>query len=246
MPNYEVEVKVTLQLDADAPQTPETIKRAAKQAVANALQFAYDNGFTHDLADDASIGVADVEVTAVDAECDRCGSNLDTVGKCTDATCAFSDHIQSCPAGWAGHPEHPSGPCMCKRNSTVEFLKTGDITWASRSGRTEERRHVTTGDRLQLRVVPTGDEYELWDGKWSVLMPADAVRVSPCIRVEYDLAFFGGDYSKVGSFAYLPVANIGRSVELAFEKQTGHKRVHIIHYSEDERYDSEGNPTRED
>jgi hypothetical protein len=246
MPNYEVEVKVTLQLDADEPQTPETIRLAAKQAVSNALQFAYDNGFAHDLADDASIGVADVEVTAVDAECDRCGSNLDTAGKCTDATCAFSDHIQSCPAGWAGHPEHPSGPCMCKRNSTVEFLKTGDITWASRSGRTEERRHVTTGDRLQLRVVPTGDEYELWDGKWSVLMPADAVRVSPCIRVEYDLAFFGGDYSKVGSFAYLPVANIGRSVELAFEKQTGHKRVHIIHYSEDERYDSEGNPTRED
>ncbi len=116
MPNYEIEVKVTLQLDADEPQTPERIRLAAKQAVSNALQFAYDNGFAHDLADDASIGVADVEVTAVDAECDRCGSNLDTAGKCTDATCAFSDHIQSCPAGWAGHPEHPSGPCTCKSN----------------------------------------------------------------------------------------------------------------------------------
>ena len=116
MPNYEVEVKVTLQLDADEPQTPERIRLAAKQAVSNALQFAYDNGFAHDLADDASIGVADVEVTAVDAQCDRCGSNLDTVGKCTDATCAFSDHIQSCPAGWAGHPEDPSGPCTCKSN----------------------------------------------------------------------------------------------------------------------------------
>ena len=35
MPNYEVEVKVTLQLDADEPQTPETIRLAAKQAVSN-------------------------------------------------------------------------------------------------------------------------------------------------------------------------------------------------------------------
>jgi len=245
VPNYEVEVKVTLQVDTDEPQTPKRIKRAAKQAVSNALQFAYDNGFAHDLADDASIGVADVEVTSVDAECDRCGSDLDAAGKCTDATCPFSDHLQSCLAGWAGHPEHPAGPCMCQRKSNVEFLKTGDVTWASKSGKAEERRHVTAGDRMQLRVVPTGDGYELWDEKWSVLMPADAVRIWPCIRVEYDLAFCGGDYNKVGDFAYIPVANIGRNVEAAFEKQTGHKRVHIIHYSEDERYDSQGNPASE-
>jgi len=245
MPNYEVEVKVTLQVDADEPQTPKRIKWAAKQAVSNALQFAYDNGFTHDLADDASIGVADVEVTSVDAECDRCGSDLDAAGKCTDATCPFSDHLQSCPAGWSGHPERPAGPCTCQRKSTVEFLKTGDITWASRSGKIEERRHVAAGDRMQLRVIPTGDGYELWDGRWSVLMPADSVRIWPCIRVEYDLAFYGGNYGKVGDFAYIPVANIGRSVEAAFEKQTGHKRVHIIHYSENELYDSAGNPANE-
>jgi len=242
MPNYEVEVKVTLQVDADEPQTPKRIKWAAKQAVSNALQFAYDNGFTHDLADDASIGVADVEVTSVDAECDRCGSDLDAAGKCSDATCPFSDHLQSCPAGWA---EHPAGPCTCQRKSSVEFLKTGDVTWVSKSGKAEERRHVTAGDRMQLRVIPTGDGYELWDGRWSVLMPADSVRIWPCIRVEYDLAFYGGNYGKVGDFAYIPVANIGRSVEAAFEKQTGHKRVHIIHYSENELYDSAGNPANE-
>jgi len=59
---FEVEVKVTLQLDADTPQQMDQIKLAAKQAVSNALQFAYDNGFEHCLADEVSIGVCDVEV----------------------------------------------------------------------------------------------------------------------------------------------------------------------------------------
>jgi hypothetical protein len=65
---YEAEVKVTLQIDADAAHPVKIIKRAAQQAVNNALQFAHDNGFEHCLADaddDCSIGVADVEVTSV-------------------------------------------------------------------------------------------------------------------------------------------------------------------------------------
>ena len=62
---YEVELTVTLQIDADKPVPADKIKLAAKQAVSNALQFAYDNGFEHDLADDASIGVADVAVDLV-------------------------------------------------------------------------------------------------------------------------------------------------------------------------------------
>ena len=65
---YEVEIKVTLQLDADAPQPADRIKLAAKQAICNALQFAYDNGFAHCLADEVSIGVRDVEVTSIEEE----------------------------------------------------------------------------------------------------------------------------------------------------------------------------------
>jgi hypothetical protein len=110
----EVEIKITLQLDADAPHTPDELKRAAKQAVTNALQFAYDNGFTHDLADDVSIGVADVEVVDVTTGCVRCGSDLDPAGECVDCTCPFSNHKQDCPAGWTGHPEHKAGRCICK------------------------------------------------------------------------------------------------------------------------------------
>ena len=112
----EVELRVTLQLDADAPQAANKIKLAAKQAVSNALQFAYDNGFEHSLADDVSIGVADVEVIGINAKCARCGGDLDTQhGYCIDGACPFSDHQQDCPAGWTGHPEHKAGPCNCKR-----------------------------------------------------------------------------------------------------------------------------------
>ena len=75
-PATEVEVTVTLQLDADVPHSPDELKLAAKQAVGNALQFAYDNGFDHPLADDTSIGIADIEVTGISIECVRCGSEL--------------------------------------------------------------------------------------------------------------------------------------------------------------------------
>jgi len=110
----EVEIKVTLQLDADAPHSPAELKRAAKQAVGNALQFAHDCGFDHCLADDVSIGVADFEVVDISTGCVRCGSDLDPVGECVDITCPFSNHKQNCPAGWKGHPEHKAGRCTCK------------------------------------------------------------------------------------------------------------------------------------
>jgi hypothetical protein len=65
---YEVEVKVALQFDADTPQPTDRIKLAAKQAVSNALRFAYDIGFEHCLADEVSIGLCDVEVTSIEEE----------------------------------------------------------------------------------------------------------------------------------------------------------------------------------
>ena len=64
--NYEIEVTVTLQVDADEPQDHDKLAKAARQAVKNALRFAESNGFEHDLAEEVSIGVFDVEVTSVD------------------------------------------------------------------------------------------------------------------------------------------------------------------------------------
>ncbi len=66
-----------------------------------------------------------------------------------------------------------------------------------------------------------------------------------CIQVEFDLEFFGGNYNKVGQFAYIPLDEIGTApdaVATVFEKQTGHSRQHIVHYCPDETYDQEGKP----
>lgn len=63
-----------------------------------------------------------------------------------------------------------------------------------------------------------------------------------CFRVEYDKDFWGGDYSGVGSFAYVPLALVGDGVtpERAFELYTGVATEHMIHYTLDELYTAGG------
>ena len=60
-----------------------------------------------------------------------------------------------------------------KSQCEIEFLVTGDITWASPSGRTEKRHRVEEGDRMKVGVFKdetTGD-YRLVDGGWDCLIP---------------------------------------------------------------------------
>ncbi|MCL4222797.1 MAG: hypothetical protein KJZ65_15675 [Phycisphaerales bacterium] len=78
------------------------------------------------------------------------------------------------------------------------------------------------------------------------------VPVVPCVQVEYDLSFWGGDYDGVGQFVHIPLSLIEEcalqdpdgddGVELAFTKTTKQDCVHIIHYTLDELYDQGGNP----
>ena len=111
---------------------------------------------------------------------------------------------------------------------------------------------LSVGDRVVALL-------ENKSGAPQLVVYADALRDDPthiipianrtaCIRVEYDLAIFGGDYKGVGNFAHIPLHDIGDgedAVETAFEKHTGHSRQHIIHYSPDETYDEGGHPWRE-
>ena len=65
----------------------------------------------------------------------------------------------------------------------------------------------------------------------------------PHIRVEYDIDYFGGDYAKIGKFAFIPEAlcpAVYNTVEEAFEACTGIPRQHVIHYSSDERFFPDG------
>jgi len=60
---------------------------------------------------------------------------------------------------------------------SVTFLKSGEVTWSSKSGKTECRRYVRAGTEMTLGVVEREDGYELWDGDWSILVPASVVRI---------------------------------------------------------------------
>ena len=52
------------------------------------------------------------------AVCERCDSPLDVDRLfCTDLSCPFSDHLQTCPKGWTGHPEKAPAKdhvCACR------------------------------------------------------------------------------------------------------------------------------------
>ena len=65
------------------------------------------------------------------------------------------------------------------------------------------------------------------------------------IRVEYDLAYFGGDYDRTGDFVTVDCANEHQpTVEAAFRVATGHDPCHIIHWGvvEDDELDIEPIP----
>lgn len=65
----------------------------------------------------------------------------------------------------------------------------------------------------------------------------------PHASFEYDLEYYGGDYSGVGEFAYVPLRLVDElGPRRAFRQHTGHSPRHIIHYDLDEELNAEGDP----
>lgn len=68
----------------------------------------------------------------------------------------------------------------------------------------------------------------------------------PFVKFEFDASYFGGNYSGVGQFRYVPEKLCdAMGYERAFQLHTSIDPRHIIHYIQDELYDSEGNPLKE-
>lgn len=67
-------------------------------------------------------------------------------------------------------------------------------------------------------------------------------------KVEFDLNYFGGDYSGVGSFVYIPESAVEEhgSIERAFIAVTGHAPQHIINTYDDERFTADGAELEDD
>ena len=82
-----------------------------------------------------------------------------------------------------------------------------------------------------------------YDDETDEIVIAEGVEKFPHIRVEYDTEYYGGDYNKVGQFAFIPEGLypfVYPTVEEAFEAYTGINRQHVIHYSSDERFFPDG------
>ncbi len=61
------------------------------------------------------------------------------------------------------------------------------------------------------------------------------------IEVEYDLTYYGGDYTQTGDTVLVPLDLCNTlGTEKAFEKFTGYEQQHIVSIREDELYDEEG------
>jgi hypothetical protein len=70
---------------------------------------------------------------------------------------------------------------------------------------------------------------------------SDVTPVPVFVSVEYDLEYYGGDYSGLGEEALLPTEGLtDENLKERFREQTGHDPVHIIHYTFDEPVDANG------
>lgn len=82
-----------------------------------------------------------------------------------------------------------------------------------------------------------------YDDEEDEIVIAEGVEKLPHIRVEYDTEYYGGDYNQIGKFEFIPEALypfVFNTVEEAFEAYTGIPKVHVIHYSSDERFFPDG------
>lgn len=70
----------------------------------------------------------------------------------------------------------------------------------------------------------------------------------PHVCVEYDMNFYGGNYSSVGENVYVPESLIDLmdgDVAAAFAKFTRIDAVHMVSYVSDQRFDGNGEPFEE-
>ena len=126
-----------------------------------------------------------------------------------------------------------------KRFVSQEFVAGGECQYEDRKGDSVDRSYLATD----------GKEAYL---PFEMVQPRLPEPSRKYVRVEFDLDFWGGDYTKVGQFAYvsfevldrLPGKDLDRKLKLAFAVLVGDPR-HIVHYTFDEPTDQNGNEWRE-
>lgn len=61
-------------------------------------------------------------------DCQRCGTELNSFGRCQDETCPFSDCAQDDSGGWEGFPHNPDPrPKLMEPADSMRFAGTEDV-----------------------------------------------------------------------------------------------------------------------
>lgn len=100
---YDITVGAVVTFTVDAPDEATARRLAAHrcQAIARCDDNLVGGDAAYVTPDAATLAVSAVEE---ERDCIRCGSRLNALGRCSDATCPFSSYAQTDPRGWAGHP----------------------------------------------------------------------------------------------------------------------------------------------
>lgn len=153
---------------------------------------------------------------------------------------------------------------LVKNNNLASVREDWNINWASNDEfRMQDNEIIVFDDSFCFNAYPKHADYEVETRLVSIddleNLVADAVKngevcVYPdddysildyirdhvvCRKVEYDLNFFGGDYSGVGSMVYIP-NDEDLDIHEMFRRMTGIDPVHIIHIPLDETYTIDG------
>lgn len=120
----------------------------------------------------------------------------------------------------------------------------------------KDRNGVPVGDTFasSFRAKIVGFPGINWTNKQKALLIAmyssqemaaimDVDANTPHIKVEFDLNYFGGDYSGTGDIVLIPVAlvdAVGGDVHAAFEKLTRYSAANVVYFNSDEQYNDRG------
>lgn len=119
-------------------------------------------------------------------------------------------------------------------------------------------------DVRDMFIAPVGfapegvdhDKADMMKFAWAIesgSLTEDGYKAGPCMRIEYDPNYAGGEYADVGLFLHVPLSYIDKikgdstnpdadetAMHVAFEKMTGLAPVRIVHYTFDDLYHESG------
>jgi hypothetical protein len=141
---------------------------------------------------------------------------------------------------------------LCRRIFTVEILGDEDLAHVNLydylNDYLEDYSVSCSGEDMEtLTPMQMAEALERQGSDRDFLLGEECRYKQPHLKVEFDLNYSGGDYSKVGKFVHIPWGFVEQypTEAQAFTAWTGYDDVHIITHYQDEEYTHDGRPYSE-